>query len=62
MARCSFCGTRIEPGTGKMHVKKDGNTLHFCSMKCEKNLLKLGRNPQKKKWTETYKTIKKGQQ
>lgn len=55
MAKCSFCGKIIEPGTGKMFVKKDAKILHFCSKKCEKNLLKLKRKPLKIKWTTFYK-------
>ena len=47
---CSFCKRRIEPGTGKLFVKKDGSILRFCSSKCEKNMLKLRRNPRKVKW------------
>lgn len=27
--KCSFCGKVIEPGTGKMFVKKDGTVLNF---------------------------------
>lgn len=48
--RCSFCDTKIEAGTGKMFVKKDGAVLYFCSRSCEKNLLKLGRNPRDITW------------
>ncbi len=48
---CSFCSRRIEPGTGKMFVKRDGSVLYFCSSKCEKNMLKLGRNPRRVRWT-----------
>jgi large subunit ribosomal protein L24e len=48
--RCSFCRVDIEPGTGKMFVKKDGNVLQFCSRKCEKNMLQLGRAPRKVGW------------
>ena len=50
MAKCSFCKASIEKGTGKIYVKKDGSILNFCSMKCEKNTLKLKRNPRKVKW------------
>jgi len=53
--KCSFCGKVIKPGTGKMYVKKDAKILYFCSSKCEKNLLKLKRNPLKIKWTAFYK-------
>ncbi len=49
--RCSFCDREIEPGTGKMFVKRDGSLLYFCSSKCEKNMLKLGRNPRRVRWT-----------
>ncbi len=51
---CSFCGEEIEPGTGKIYVRKDGRILHFCSRKCEKNMVVLKRNPRKLKWTRYY--------
>ncbi|MDI9646441.1 MAG: 50S ribosomal protein L24e [Archaeoglobales archaeon] len=51
---CSFCGHEIEPGTGKMLVRRDGRILYFCSRKCEKNMLELKRNPRKLKWTKFY--------
>ena len=47
---CSFCGNGIEPGTGKMYVRKDGTIFYFCSTKCENNY-KLGRVPRKVLWT-----------
>lgn len=53
---CSFCGYEIEPGTGKMYIRRDGKILYFCSRKCEKNMLKLKRNPRKLKWTKYYAT------
>lgn len=57
MAECSFCGTKIHAGTGKMFVKKDGKILYFCSMKCEKNMFKLKRKPREHQWTaESRKT------
>jgi large subunit ribosomal protein L24e len=40
----------MSKGTGKMYVKVSGQILYFCSMKCEKNLLKLGRIPREHKW------------
>jgi len=52
--KCGFCGEEIEPGTGKIYAKKDGKAIYFCSKKCEKNLIKLGRNPRKFKWTKSY--------
>lgn len=55
MVKCTFCGYSIEPGTGKMYVKKDGRILHFDTTKCEKNLIKLGRRPADIKWSKHYK-------
>jgi large subunit ribosomal protein L24e len=50
MAKCTFCGTAIEQGTGKIFVMKDGKVLNFCSTKCEKNRFKLKRIPRKMTW------------
>ncbi len=52
MAKCSFCSKNIEIGTGKIFVTKEGKVLYFCSMKCEKNRNKLGRNPINFKWAK----------
>lgn len=41
-----------------MYVKKDGKILYFCSMKCEKNMLKLGRKERKIKWTKAAQKLK----
>ncbi len=54
MTDCTFCGTSLKLGTGKMYVKKEGTIYFFCSNKCEKNMLKLGRNPRFVKWTKAY--------
>ena len=54
MAECSYCGNEIKPGTGKMFIKNNGQTLHFCKSKCEKNMLKLGRDARKFKWTKFF--------
>ena len=51
---CSFCGNDIEPGTGKMFIKKDGTIFLFCSSKCQANLLKLGRVPRWTPWTQAF--------
>src|SRR5437899_750381 len=48
---CSFCGNEIEPGTGKMFVRRDGTVFVFCSSKCERNLIDLGRVPRTVRWT-----------
>jgi large subunit ribosomal protein L24e len=49
--KCSFCGEILEPGTGKLFVKKDGSSYYFCSSKCESNF-ELGRLPRRTVWTE----------
>jgi len=49
--KCSFCNTTIPRGTGKMFVKKTGETLFFCSSKCEK-IYGMNRNAKKLKWTK----------
>ncbi|WP_094228184.1 50S ribosomal protein L24e [Methanolobus psychrotolerans] len=49
--KCSFCGKFLEPGTGKLFVKKDGSSYYFCSSKCESNF-DLGRLPRRTVWTE----------
>lgn len=50
--RCSFCGAPIEPGTGKMFVKKDGSILFFDANKCYKNMIELKRVARTTEWTE----------
>ena len=51
---CSFCGEQIEPGTGKMYVKKDGPVMLFCTNKCYKNMVDLKRVPRNVTWTKAY--------
>lgn len=51
---CSFCGNEIEPGTGKMYIRKDGTVYLFCSHKCQSNLLTLGRVPRWTPWTQAF--------
>ncbi|MBW3003775.1 50S ribosomal protein L24e [Candidatus Woesearchaeota archaeon] len=59
MAKCSFCGKKIEQGTGKMYVKKDGKIFWFCSNKCEKHTFKLRHKPANTEWTEYHRETKK---
>ncbi len=54
MVNCSFCGKEIKKGSGKVFVKDNGTILHFCSSKCEKNMLKLKRDARKLKWTKSF--------
>lgn len=56
---CSFCGEKLEPGTGKMFVRKDGSILFFDSSKCEKNYLKLKREPRDVLWTKEGREARK---
>jgi len=51
MTNCSFCGSAIEPGTGKMYIRKDGTVFHFCSSKCQRNQVQLGRVNRHVRWT-----------
>lgn len=55
---CSFCGGNIEPGTGRLYVRKDGLTFSFCSSKCFKNLIVMRRLPRETEWTAAYKREK----
>lgn len=59
MAKCTFCGRQMELGTGKMYVRKDGKILYFCSSKCEKNQLKLGRKFLETRWSKRFKKEKR---
>ena len=52
--KCSFCGNDIEPGTGKIYVKKDGTVFYFCKNKCQKNMLDLKRLPRNVPWSKLY--------
>ena len=56
--KCSFCYREIEPGTGKMFVKKDGTVLNFCTNKCYKNMVELKRVPRTTAWTEKFEVEK----
>ncbi|AOW79947.1 50S ribosomal protein L24e [Halodesulfurarchaeum formicicum] len=46
---CDYCGDEIDQGTGTMYVKVSGETMYFCSSKCEKNA-GLGREPRDLEW------------
>ena len=54
MAECNFCGKKIGLGRGKIYIKDNGQILNFCSLKCEKNMIKLKRDPRNFKWTKFY--------
>jgi large subunit ribosomal protein L24e len=50
MAKCAFCSVDVEEGTGKMIIQKTGKMNLFCSSKCRRSLLGLGRDPRRFKW------------
>ncbi len=58
MSECSFCSGQMEKGTGKSLIQSDGRTLHFCSSKCEKNMMKLRRKARETKWAREKKAKK----
>jgi len=55
---CKFCGAEIEPGKGWMYVLADGTIWYFCSSKCAKNMLHLGRKPERVRWTAKARELK----
>jgi large subunit ribosomal protein L24e len=57
--KCTFCGTSIAQGTGKLFIRKDAKMIWLCSNKCEKNMNKLKRKSRETTWTEDYAKEKK---
>jgi len=41
-----------------MYVTVKGKVFNFCSSKCDKNMLKLGRSNRRVGWTKTYRKEK----
>ena len=58
MVKCTFCGTEIAQGTGKIIVMNDGKIINVCSMKCEKNMFKLKRKVLETRWTQGFRDKK----
>ena len=54
MSKCSFCQSNYEIPHGLTLVLNDGNVLHFCSGKCQKNF-NLGRKSRKTTWVRKMK-------
>lgn len=52
MQKCSFCGEIYEFPIGLTYVTADGKIFYYCSSKCRKNTLKLGRDRLKVKWVK----------
>lgn len=57
MAKCTFCGTEIERGTGFIYVEKIGKAHFYCSEKCFRNV-QLGRKAKNVRWTQEFKKLK----
>ncbi len=58
MAKCIFCGCEQADFKGTYLLKNDGTVAYYCSNKCRKNHIKLGRDKRKMKWTEAYRLTK----
>ncbi len=58
MVKCTYCGSVLTPGTGKMLIKNDSSLNYYCSLKCEKNSNKLHRNPRNVRWTEASRKLR----
>ncbi len=54
MTKCVFCGQEAYDFTGVHLIKNNGTVDFYCSSKCRKNSLKLGRDKRRIKWTEAY--------
>ena len=54
MVKCSFCGKEEYAFRGVHLIKNDGTISYFCSSKCRFNVLKLGRDKRKVRWTEAF--------
>lgn len=52
--KCSFCGSNLKQGTGKMFVKNTGEIFYFDKSKCEKYFF-MGREKRKLKWAKPEK-------
>ena len=55
--KCSFCGSQIREGTGKIFVKADGRIFNFCDSKCQKNW-NMGRSGKNAGWTKIARELK----
>ena len=55
MVECTCCKKNITVGSRTIYVYKSGKTADFCSNKCEKNLIKLGRKAREQKWVTSQK-------
>ncbi len=54
MTKCNFCGREDSPHKGLHLIKNDGKVAFFCSSKCRKNAMNLGRDNRKMRWAEAF--------
>lgn len=54
MTKCVFCGKEDAPFKGVHLLGNDGSTKFYCSSKCRRNALILGRDKRRQKWTAFY--------
>ncbi len=54
LAKCIFCGCEQEDFRGTYLIKNEGSVVYYCSSKCKKNHLKLGRDKRKIRWAEAF--------
>lgn len=57
--KCTFCSKELEKGTGKKLIQNDGKLVYFCSSKCDRNMIKLGRKARNTKWVSKALKAKK---
>ncbi len=55
---CSYSGDVIEPGTGLMYVKRNGEVYHYKTRKCFREHQKLKRVPRYVRWTKQARELK----
>ena len=54
IAKCVFCGREQEDFKGVYLIKNEGIAVYYCSSKCRKNHIKLGRDKRRIRWTEAF--------
>ena len=54
MVKCVFCGKEEDSFRGLHLMTNIGEVNYYCSSKCRKNAIKLGRDKRKFKWTEAH--------
>lgn len=54
VTRCVFCGREEDDFKGTYLIKNEGTMAYYCSNKCRKNHLKLGRDGRRVRWTQSF--------